>query len=64
MLIADSYQGAKEIKPYLLESEALRLLVLAAVDDCVTLLLLLLLLCEGGAEVVVACEGAARGVST
>lgn len=63
MLIADSWQGAKEINPHLLESEAFRLL--AAVDDCATLLLLLLLeLCDEGAEVVVACDGAARGVST
>jgi len=47
-----------------LESEAFRLL--AAVDDCVTLLLLLLPLelCEEGAEVVVGCDGGARGVST
>lgn len=65
MPIADSWQEAKEINPHLLESEAFRLL--AAVDDCVTLLLLLLLpleLCEEGAEVVVGCDGGARGVST
>jgi len=60
-----SRQDTKEINPHLLESEAFRLL--AAADEGVTLLLLLLpplKLCEEGAEVVVACDGGATGVST